>query len=301
MAGKKGYCWPRIDYICVGLDLDPKKNHRNVVRRLSKLESLGYIKRYSRYDNRTTGRQMSNKIIINYVSSISTKDQEIDREFTTPINININNLTLKEKINKKEKSLNDVWTYPQVRLVYGWHKGGLARGSGFQVMRSKSLLGGLARDIQEKSVGKWAFLLAGKGDMKQCKPKKAVTERKVVAVNDDFDDLLFKPAESKPLEQELPRPAIQDVPPPEQVNEPLSVGSISWPDICVQMNRINDQFIHWNMRIYMNGMRGSTLELFAETPFFRDACQQRFGEDLLTACKRLNYPVKFVNIKLRDK
>jgi hypothetical protein len=83
--------------------------------------------------------------------------------------------------------------------------------------------------------------------------------------------------------------------------EALSVGTVFWPDIVAHMNRINDQFPHWSTRLYMNGVRGQQLELFAETPYFRDTCQQRFSEDLLRVCKKLNYPVKFVNIKLRDK
>ena len=125
--------------------------------------------------------------------------------------------------------------------------------------------------------------------------------------NDDVDDLFTRPTHKMPTPTQIREQLstiLVDNPvdrTPECMTEALDVGNVSWPDICVQMNRMGDKFQHWQMRLYMNGVRGQTLELFAESPYFRDACQQRFGEDLLGACKKLGYPVKFVNIKLREK
>jgi hypothetical protein len=301
MSGKKGYCWPRIDYICVGLDLNPVTNHRHIRRRLAKLEAMGYITRDARYDNRTTGRQMSNRITINYVSSVKSCSQDNGDKNAPPININIYNLPLKEKIYKKENSPRDAWTYPQVRLVYGWQKRGPSRGSGFKVMRSNSLVRGLARLIYQQNTSKWKNLLAENKNNQLAKPigGRAMT----LTADNDLDDLFAMEKRQIPEPEKLST-ILVDKPvddTPKEALDALHVGKVSWTDICANMNRLNDQFQHWNMRLYMNGLRGQTLELFAETPFFRDTCQHRFGEDLLRTCKKLGYPVKFVNIKLRER
>jgi hypothetical protein len=175
-------------------------------------------------------------------------------------------------------------------------------------MRSKSLLRGLAKNIRERNTSKWKILLAENDNSKLISVKNSPIggQNMLSETQDSLDDLFTAPVHRPAPAQTLPKlsPIIVDKPvdnPPKQATEALNVGNVSWTDICVQMNRMSDQFQHWSMRLYMNGLRGQTLELFAETPFFRDACQNRFGEDLLTACKKLNYPVKFVNITLRNK
>lgn len=293
MSGKKGYCWPSVSYICIGLDLDPIRNRRNIQKRLKKLEDLGYIRRDAQYHTHTSGRQTSNRIYVNPISSVNG--------FTAPIN---SYLPKKEKIYKKEKRVSYSRTYPQVTKVYGW-KLVSSGGTGFRSVRSKSLVRGLAMNIYQQNTSKWKILLAENENSKLGKPigGKAM----IPTTDDDLDDLFSRPTHRMPappqVREQLSTISV-DKPvdrTPEPTAKALHVGNVSWADICAHMNRLNDQFQHWSMRLYMNGVRGHTLELFAETAFFRDACQHRFGEDLLKTCKKLGYPVKFVNIKLRDK
>jgi hypothetical protein len=301
MSGKKGVCWPAIDFLCVGLSLNPSSNYRHVRRRLAKLEAMGYITRDARYQVCGSGRQMSNKITINYLSSVQVHPQRENPKSAPPININIYNLPFKEKLKEKESSPTAVWTYPEVKLVYRWKKRS-GKGSGFEVMRSKSLQRGLARDIHRKNTSKWKYLLAENNNNPLIKPKPIVGKAMMPKNEDGLDDLFTIPT------HKLPPPKLSTIlvdkpvdSSPSEATPAKHVGNVSWADICIQMNRMNDQFQHWSTRLYMNGVRGHTIELCAETPYFRDTCQLRFCEDLLRACKKLNYAVKFVNIELRKK
>lgn len=301
MSGKKGYCWPALDFICIGLDLDPFGNYRNVRRRLKKLEELGYIIKDARYQQKGCGRQTSNRYTINYISSVSAHPYSEEPKLTPPAIINILNKPFKEKLKEKESFPTAVWTYPEVKLVYGWRKRS-GKGSGFEVMRSKSLLKGLARDIHRKNTSKWKYLLAENNNNPLTKPKLIGGKAMIPANEDGLEDIFTIPT------HKMPPPKLSTIlvdkpvdSPPSEATPAKHVGNVSWADICIQMNRMNDQFQHWSTRLYMNGVRGNTLELYAETPYFRDTCQQRFCEDLLRACKKLNYAVKFVNITLRDK
>ena len=292
MSGKKGYCWPSVNYLCIGLHLDPVRNRRNIRRRLSKLEALGYIRRDAQYHTQTSGRQTSNRIYVNYISSVN--------EFTLPRN---SYLPKKEKIYKKEKRVIHQRTYPQVTKVYGW-KLGNSGGTGFGSVRSKSLLRGLARYIHKQNTSKWKYLLAENMNLPLSKPTGGKAMKPTI--DDDLDDLFTLPAHRMPAPPQI-REQLSTI----SVDKPVhstpgyivtadDVGKVSWKDICAHMNRLNDQFQHWQIRLYMSGLNGHTLELFAELPYFRDTCQHRFGEDLLRACKKLGYPVKFVKIKLRN-